>query len=263
MSSQHVVAVMAFARSVDDEAPRLAADLGLTAYETAMMLRAPAPVIVLRSEDRARADAVLGKLRSRGHDAITCGLDEVVSSDDMFRPRAFRFEHGDIIGLGQGAERRLPLTDVFALVRANHATRIEETVVGRSRKVSLARAVLSGGMLATKTTERTRVTNEREPVLYVFRSDGPPWFLASMQMRYDGLEEGMKVSKIQNFEVLVGALRARAPAAVFDARLLAVRASSTVVASSPTHYGASSAAALDVLAHLIALSLGRAARPYR
>lgn len=265
VSSQYVVAVMALARSVDEEAPRLAADLGLTAYETAVMLRAPGPVIVLRSEDRARAVDVLGKLRARGHDALACELDAVVSSEDMFRPRAFRFDRGDFVGLGHGEERRLPLADIFALVRANHATRTEDTVVDRTRKISLGRAALTGGLLTTKTktTERTRVTNEREPVLYVFRRDAPPWLLASTELRYDGLAAEMLASKPQNFEVLVGALRALAPAALFDARLLAVRAGSTVVATSPTHFSTSSAAALDVLAHLVALSLSRAARPYR
>ncbi|MBX3219840.1 MAG: hypothetical protein KF795_04925 [Labilithrix sp.] len=265
MSPHYVVAVMALGRSVDEEAPRLAADLGLTAYETAVMLRAPAPVIVLRSEDRARAADVLGKLRARGHDAIACELDAVVSSDDMFRPKAFRFERGDFVGLGQGEERRLPLADIFALVRANHVTRTEDTVVDRQRQISLGRAALTGGLLTTKakTTETTRVTNEREAVLYVFRSDAAPWLLASTQMRYDGLAANMKVSRIQNFEVLIGALREMAPSAAFDARLLAVRASSTVVAASPTHFSTSSSGALDVLAHIVAMSLGRAANPYR
>ena len=163
-SSVEIVAIVALGRSVEEEAPRLAADLGLTTYETAVMLRAPAPVIVLRSEDRARTLDVLGKLRSRGHDAVACELDAVVSSDDMFRPRAFRFDAGDFVGIGHGEERRLPLADVFALIRANHVTRTEDTVVDRQRKISLGRGALTGGLLMTKTTttESRRVTSERE-----------------------------------------------------------------------------------------------------
>jgi hypothetical protein len=183
----------------------------------------------------------------------------------MFRPKAFRFEGNDFVGIGQGEERRLPLSAAFALVRANHVTRTEDTVVEKSRKISIGRAALTGGLLATKTTttESRRVTNERESVLYVFRGDGAPWLLASTQMRYDGLAHDMKISKMENFEVLIRTLRERAPSAAFDARLLAVRANTTVVAASPNHLSASSSATLDVLAHIVAISLSRAARPYR
>lgn len=260
-----VVALVAPAGSIEDEAPRLAADLGLATYEAALMLRAPPPILVLRSEERARTLDVLGKLRARGHEAIACDLDAVVSSKTMFRPKVFRFDGGDFVGVGQGEERRLPLDGVFAIVRANHVTHTEETVVEKSRRISFGRVALTGGLLSTKTTttERKRVTDEREAVLYVFRSGGPPWLLASMALRYDGLGAEMKISKMENFEALVRVLRERASSAVYDTRLLAVRPSATVVATNATHLGTSSSGALDVLAHLVAISLRPAARPYR
>src|SRR3712207_1331182 len=116
-----------------------------------MVLRGAPPVIVPRGESRERTNDLLGKLRARGHDAIACELETVVASDDMFRPKAFRFEGGDLVGIGSGEERRLPLTDIFALVRANHVSRNEETVVDRTRSISIGRAALTGGILATKT----------------------------------------------------------------------------------------------------------------
>ena len=74
----------------------------------------------------------------------------------------------------------------------------------------------------------------------------------------------MKVSKIENFEVLVNSLRAFAPEAPFDARLLAVRpAPGKVVASGAKHISASSSGAIDLLAHIVAMALGKASRPYR
>jgi hypothetical protein len=260
-----VVAVVALSRSVEEEAPKLAADLGLTAYETAVTLRAPMPVIVFRSDDRARTLDVTARLRARGHDVVACDLHDVVSSDDMFRPKAFRFDGGDFVGIGHGEEHRLPLANVFALVRATHSTRSEDTVVTNERKISLGRMAMTGGLLASKTVskESRRVTTEREPVLYVFRSDGPPWLLASTAMRYDGLGEAMKLSKIENFEVLIKTLRERATSATFDARLLAVRASPTLVTAGPKHLSMSSSASLDVLAHIVATALSRASRPYR
>jgi hypothetical protein len=261
-----VVAMVGLARSVEEEAPALAADLGLTTYETAMMLRAPPPVIVLRSDDRARTLDVLGRIRSRGHIAVACDLEQVVSSEDMFRPKAFRFEHGDLVGVGNGEERRLALADVFALLRANHVTRTEDIVKSRERKLSLGRAALTGGVLMTRATEREqkRVIHEREAVLYVFGIDGVPWLLLSTYMRYDGLAQDMRPSKTENFEVLIRTLREQAPSAVFDTRLLSVRPPpNTLVTAGTTRLSASSSGTIDILAHVIVTSLGRAARPYR
>lgn len=260
-----LVAVVALGRSVEDEAPPLAADLGLTVYETALMLRAPPPVIVFRSEDRARATQILEKLRARGNDAISCHVDDVVSSEDMFRPRAFRFESGDLVGSGNGEERRVSLSSILALVRATHSTRTEDTVETQQRKLSLGRLALSGGLLATKTTtsEQRRVVASREPVLYVFTVDSAPWLLLSAELRYEGLAHEMRLSKPENFEILVKTLRELATSAVYDTRLLAVRAPTTIVQAGSKHVNASSSSTIDVLAHVVAASLGQSARPYR
>jgi hypothetical protein len=261
-----VIAVVGLARSVEEEAPILAADLGLTAYEVGIMLRAPPPVIVARTEDRNRTLFLLGKLRSRGHDAVACDLESITWSEDMFRPRSFRFEGGDFVGVGGGTERRLPVADIFAFLRANHATRIEDTVEQTVRKISLGRTALSGGILSTRkeTVETKRVTNEREAVLYLFPVDAKPWLLLSTQLRYDGLGAEMKIAQTENFEVLMRLLRELAPAAMFDNRLLAVRASTNMVVSSGTkHLTASSSGTMDILAHVLASSLSAAARPYR
>jgi hypothetical protein len=261
-----IVAIINLARNVEQEAPLLAGDLGLTAYEVGLMLRAPMPVIIMRSDDRARTLDMLSKLRSRGHDATACEAESVVSSMDMFRPRSFRFEGGDLIGIGRGEEHRLPLEDIFALVRAMHSTVVEDTVTNVERRLDFGRAMMSGGLLMTKatTSEAKKISSDREAVLYVFRNDAAPWLLASTELRYDGLGPEMERSQRENFEVLLKVLRRNAPSAAFDARLLAQRpATSTVVATSSKHFATSSSGTIDLLAHIVAISLGRAARPYR
>lgn len=260
-----VVAILGLARSIEDEAPLLAADLGLTTYETAVMLRAPPPVIIARSDDRSRTMSILGKIRARGHDAVACDLDSVTWSEDMFRPKSFRFEGGDFVGVGSGEERRLPMSNIFAMLRAIHATRTEDVVEQQERKLSFGRAALTGGLLTTRThtTESRRVTLEREPVLYLFPMDASPWLLASTFMRYDGLASEMQRSRHENFEILLRILRDAAPNATFDTRLVAVRASTNVISSGFKHVMASSSGTLDILAHVIAASLSAAARPYR
>ncbi len=260
-----VVAILALKSSVEQEAPVLAGELGLTPYETAMMLRGAGPVIVFRSEDRSRTALVLDRLRARGHDAVSCELDTVVSSDEMFRPKTFRFEPDALVASGNGEERRLAFSDVFAYVRATHATRVEDTVTTQQRSVSIGRAAMTGGLLMSKTvsSESKRVSNEREAVLYVFRSDAAPWLLASTQLRYDGLGPSMRRSKVENFDVLLQMLREVAPTAPYDARLLAVRANPVILTAGARHLSASSSSTHDLLAHVVAMALGKGARPYR
>lgn len=249
-----IVALVRLAGTVEDEAPRLAGDVGITAYEAALLLRTPMPVIVLRSEDRTRTLGVLGKLSERGHYAVACDLAAVAPSSAMFRPRSFRFEGRHIVGVVGHDERRLALANVIALVRAMHAYRDEQTVVDTQRKFSLGRTALTGGLIPVKTTTKqsTRVTNERDAVLYVFSDEAAPWLLASSELRYDGLGDRLAVSTPENFDILTRRLRESAPGATFDARLMQARAGTEV------QFSTSSATATDVLAHLVGMSIARA-----
>jgi hypothetical protein len=259
------VAVLALARPAEIEAPFLAADLGLTAYETAIMLRGAMPVIVLRTDDRAKSIDILGKLRSRGHDAVACDTAQVISSEDMFRPKHFRIEEGALVATAHGETRRLAFSDIFALLRATHSVRVEESYIAKRQSVSVGRAAITGGLMTTKTTEAeaVRITTEREPVLYAFRSDSAPWLFPSQEMFYEGLGQQMKVSKTENFEVFIRVLRDYAPNVPYDTRLLQVRAPSTVVSPGARALTTSSAGHLDILAHIVALSLHRNTSAYR
>lgn len=232
---------MTLAASVETEAPSLASRLGITAYEAGMLLRAPSPSIVLRTEDRAYALALLGALRGRGHDAVACDTTAVVSSADMHFVRAFSLEADAVVDAGE----RLPHGSIRALVRAVHSARIETTEKTEGKKISLGRAALTGGLLATKnvTTERTRVSDAREHVLYVFAESPRPWLVAASRARYDGLGEPLRPMQLENFERFVAVLRQRCPQAAFDDRLLAVKNADVATA--------------DLQANLIALAITR------
>jgi hypothetical protein len=241
MRGDFVVAVIALGAPVEREAPVLAGELGITAYEAGLLLRAPSPSIVLRTEDRARALALLGALRGRGHDSVACDTSAVVASADMHVVRSFVL---DADALTDGGER-LPWGSITALVRAVHSARVETTEKTTDKKISLGRAALTGGILATKNvaSERTRVSDAREQVLYVFASSPRPWIVVASRARYDGLGEPLKPMQLENFERFVSVLRERCRGAAFDDRLLAVKNAD--------------AAAVDLLANVVALAVTR------
>jgi hypothetical protein len=246
-----LVAVVSLARAVEDEAPLLAADLGVTAYEIGLVLRSPSPSIVLRTPDRERATEILKRLRTRGHDAIACDTSAIVASKDMFAGRSFRFDDDAFVVTGDtNASERTAYTDLLALVRATHAhdsTTVEKT---EKLKLSIGRAAMTGGLVPAKrvTSERTVRTSEREQVLYVFRRVGPPFLLRASRLRYDGLANAIRPTQLENFTVLIDALRQRAGnTTAYDDRF---------VAQAKTPEDA------DVAAHLIGLALTRE-RPWR
>jgi len=246
-----LVAVVTLARTVEEEAPLLAADLGITAYEAGMLLRATAPSVVLRSDDRTRAANLLGQLRNRGHDAIACDGASVVASKDMFGVRHFRFEaDGFAVWDENHRNEKSPFADLLALIRATHS--FDSTSIEKTEKtaLSLGRAAMTGGLMPTKkvTEQRTVRTSEREPVLYVFRRAGQPWILRATRMKYEGLANAIRPTQQENFVVLVDALRqATGATAAYDDRLL-------TQAKKPEE--------VDVAAHLVGLAITRE-RPWR
>jgi len=261
-----VVALMSLAGSVEEEAPLLAADLGSTVYETALLLRSPSPVPLLRTDDRPRALGLLAKVRARRHHAVACDASAVVSSDAMLQPRSFRFDgDGLVVSSPDGKEERVSFADVLALVRAVHRSRTEHLEKTEQSKFSLGRAALSGGLLMTKkvTTEKTQSSEEREQVLYLFRQGGVPLLFAQSRTRYEGLGAELRPARIENFTTLVRLLREHSRSAAYDERLLLPRpAVERVRAGNGGLSSASSADGVDLLAHLIALATAPRA-PFR
>jgi hypothetical protein len=241
-----VVALASLSRSIDEEIPPLAADLGVTPYEAGLMLRAPMPIVVLRCEDRSRAQALFTRLHERGHDAVALDATQVPTNEKMTALRTFRFDDDALVSIAHtGAEERLGYGELTAVVRAMHTKTTEKLEKEKVLNISVGRAVMTGGLLATKTTERQHKarTEERDPVLYLFRRDGTPWILRASHARYDGLGADLRPTTLENVASFMRLLRARAMSAVIDERLLAVKNADNK--------------AIDLLASVIAVSIAR------
>jgi len=120
-------------------------------------------------------------------------------------------------------------------------------------------------MAFTKTvkTSTHHATEERDIVLYVFRKSGaPPWLLRERGTGWAGLGLPLAPSEGENYRLAVAALRERAPGATFDDRLMTRKAgerSSLTGGSGTTTVKTSSQAGVDLLAHVLALWIARAA----
>jgi hypothetical protein len=260
----YVVAIAELNGTIDEEAPALAADLAVTSYEARLSLASGMPAIVRTTADKQQALDLLSRLRARGHGAVAFDASAVVVSSAMVSMRRFRLGPSSI-SLDQ-APGELPYADVSALVAGVHRQHTASETAIRERKFSVARAVVSGGLVTTKTVERGGRTEstEREPVLYVFhRGSGPPWILRERGTIWSG--HGRPVSPLasENYRTTVSLLRDRAPHAVYDERLVTKRSAPERLIVSGSSTGtttiSSSEGGIDLLAHLLALWLTRAA----
>ncbi len=252
----------------DARVAQLAEDLGVLAYEARMTVAAGYPAIVETTADALRAHDLVETLRARGGDAVACDGSDVVSSEAMIALDRFTL---DARGLYAGSEA-LEWTDVLCLLRAWHRARTATETKTTERKFDVGKSILSGGLANTTTvTKQTKESSERrEQVLYVFRQSGrTPWILREQSTHYEGLGPALARTTIENFATTTRLLGQHAPHAAYDERLVtrariperAVRhgttAESTVISSS--------ASGVDVLAHLVALSIARerGGTPYR
>ena len=241
-----VVAVTSLGSGLDEEAQRLAADLGYTPYEARLRLAGGLPSVVLQTPDKARALGLLSRLRARGHGAVACDEGAIVSLEAMLLLRDFRFDPAGISVLGTHGEPidAVARADLLCLLRLSHRRTETSTVVQKQTTFSAGRAIVSGGLLLTKTKERevTQRSDSKEQVLVLYRRGGPPLALRETAAHYDALGAERAPTTILNFQRAVDRIRAIAPHAPYDDRLVQRKLRE-------------GDGGIEVLAHLLAMSL--------
>ncbi|MDB4967279.1 MAG: hypothetical protein JWN44_2968 [Myxococcales bacterium] len=252
----HVVALVELAGTIERVTLALASALGTLAYEERLKLGTGLPAVVLMTPDAGRAAALVEALAAHGQPALTCALSDVVAASDMVSLKRFAFER-DALVASDGGER-LPWGEVAALVRATDRRRVESATVVAEKKFDLARTVITGGLVRSRTNKREVTTRayEAEPVLYLFAGSGAtPWLLREQGTHYEGLGDRLSSTAAPNFLATVAELRARAAQARYDERLVTRR--SPVEARPAAGGKLTSPHDLDLLAYLVAQSLVR------
>lgn len=261
-----IIAISKLATDPDTEAPLLAADLGITAYEARQKLAVGTPCVVLMTNERARTASLVSALRGRGHAAVACDGRAVVSSSVMVPIRNFHLgPDALVLDAPPGQERqadegltRIPFVDIVALLRAAHRHAVETHQVTQERKFRPAAAIISGGVILTKTVTRDvmRTNESKEQVLYIFSRGRIPCLLREASAQYAGLGEAVRPTRIENFLTTVRLLRESAPNAPYDERLISLKRAPEPAnePGAPRAFDRETGG-IDLLAHLLAMSL--------
>lgn len=253
-----VVFVSHLARPAEAEAGAVASVLGVTEYEARLALVTPAPAIVQTTSSRDRASDVAARLRTRGHAVQVFDDATFVPSDEMVQMDDFRLDADGVRRIEAG--ELLPYGDVFAILRAVHksSSQIERPAAQRTRNAAV-RLQPDPLRIVTKTYDSERV-------VYFFRRSGErPWILRERHARYAGLGVERRPTAFENFESTVERVRTASPSSVYDDRLVRRRVVERVDEDSMLEARTkSSHGAMDLLAHLLALSIAnQGGSPYR
>lgn len=251
--------------AIDAEAQAIARDLGATVYEVRLLLSSGAPAVILVTDDKDEAIRVLGQLRGRGHGAVACDASAITPSGAMTQMRHFRLEDDAVVLVDSGAAKataRLPYASLLALVRSTYRVSTETRTQESERKIAIAGAIITGGLKLTKsvTRELVSVKEERSQVLYLFRSDGgAPWLLREVGTDYTSLGDKRGPTQIENFRTTIDLLRKRAPHAVYDESLIAIKKAGEqvrAIGSGGKTISVAAESGTDLLAHILVIAVG-------
>lgn len=245
----------------DADIQLIARHLGQVPYEVRLKVATSPPVALGPFRDLAQVQELVAELRDRGHGAVACDAEKVVSSETAKVARSFEFGADSlVVALRDGTEGALPYDELMVLVRAVCHRSEEITEETQTKRFSMMRTAMTGGLVrrAQRTSKTQSTTIETEQILYAYRQRGDGTVLFREQsLNFLGLGDRIGLTAVESFDRFVRALAERASAARLDERLVSEkRRGSTLTAASfggHSRVATSNQGETDLAAHLVAI----------
>jgi hypothetical protein len=221
----YVVAIHSLKKDKELLAGALAAVLGVTICEALSRLRAPGdgPLTVAFFAEKERAVQLGEMLQSAGFKASILMAIETENESRALIVRRFSLGERELgVTTEKGDSLSILFQNIDLILRGTAIVCGVTTETVKSRSVSPGRAVLTGGMMISKTTKSVRdiKTEERQGFLNIYASDCPTLVFRENTLVYDSLGPALRPSRAANFAYLIAELRMRCPDALYDERLL-------------------------------------------
>jgi len=267
--------IVAMVRSPEDPQQAMAAlaeAADMTMAEARMRL-APEPPALLARLDDAAALALTRALSASGLAVLS--VDAVAPTGARVLARSLVLDDPSALTITSRAGETFmaPWSALQVILRASSSVREKSERTERTQKFDLVSSVVSSGLKNTKTVERTlrSQSEETEQSIFVFADDGQSAMLRETALEFSCLGKALQPARTANMVALAQQLRARAPQAYFDDRLLRLgrRPLPFVVGGSEVSiHGAntqqsrvSTASGVDVLAEVIRQAVGAGLLP--
>jgi len=221
----HIVAIHHLGQDRETRAAALAFALGMTMYEALSRLRSPGngPFTIGVFAEQERAMQMAEKLQSAGFSAVVLTEAEIAAELSPLIVRKFVLSEHDLAAVSEtGKSLRISFQQVRLILRGIGIVRGTGTETVKDRSVSLGRAVMSGGLVLTKTTKTVKevAIEERAPFFNLYAGDKPVMVFRENALVYDSLGPALQSSRALNFTYLLAELRRRCQNAHYDERLL-------------------------------------------
>jgi hypothetical protein len=199
--------------------------LGTTIYNALVRLNVPGkgPLIVAayREENIARERAE--KLVAAGINTLILGQDEIETDKTRIIVRKFNFGNSELeieSRTGEHADIDYSLVDI--MIRGTRIAQNTETETIKGRKFDAGRAILSGGLVITKSVKLTQqsTTELREGFIHVYSGKLHSLVFLESALLYESLGPSLKPTRAANFAFVLSELKRRCPSAVYDERLV-------------------------------------------
>lgn len=206
-------------------APALASALGITSYEASVRLRVPGsgPLVIATFGERSAADETSLKLEVSGLTTVMISDEENTSAQKGFPVRTFRFnEHTLHAESRQKETLAVDYQKIFLIIRGMGMKQETSTETTTEQKFDIGKAILTGGLIMSKTVKTTeqKITEEREGFLFVYAEGILPLVFREGALDYSSLGPALQPSRLANFTTLLAEIRRRSPQARFDDRLI-------------------------------------------
>jgi hypothetical protein len=220
----HLVAIHSLNKDKESMADSLAAALNTTLYEALTRLRCPGsgPFTVAVFAGKEQAEKLSERLNSSGFRSSVLTAEEIARDEGAWIVRSFELEHQLHIKTEKGENLDIAFQGVELILPGISTSRDTTTETVKHRSINLGRAVLTGGMILTKTTKTTRdvTTEARERFVNLYASDAPVIVFRENSLDYNSLGPARKLSRSENFAHVLAELRRCCPNALYDERLL-------------------------------------------
>jgi hypothetical protein len=225
MKEMHILAVDHLGEDREALGLALSQALGITVYEARGRIAGAGagPVVISSFGDKLDADKKAKQLRAAGISPLILGQDEIETDDKRIIARTFILAETElVVGARTGKEVRMAYSGIAVIIRGTRITHTTRTETKKSTKFAPDRAILSGGLMLTKSVEVTSTTSTdaRDGFFHLYGTAIEPIAFLESGVLYDSLGPALQLTRTANFARLIGELRQRCTAALFDDLLI-------------------------------------------
>ncbi len=220
----YLVIVHDWQKNTAEAAQIIAEALGILVFEARQKITGGNPVTIANFSDQQQAEKIVAQLSRNDVPAFIIDTLAVRDNQQLFQVNQFRLEPQMLqVESLEGRQLDIDYTKIELLLMATCSDgQLETMKTTTSRKFSMGKTLLAGGIPMTKKVKKTEITSreERDKTLWLYSDRSEIVIFNRSRLNYVGLGEARKLTRELNFTHLQNELRRLAPQAVYDERFL-------------------------------------------